>query len=70
MHALIFKYNFQVDKGVTLSEALFLHDKWLGEKGIKHTNFAIVTWTNWDCRIMLESECRYKKIMKPSYFNR
>ncbi|XP_048135137.1 3'-5' exoribonuclease 1-like isoform X1 [Rhodamnia argentea] len=60
----------QVDRGVTLSEALLSHDKWLEKKGIKNTNFAVVTWSNWDCRVMLESECRYKKIRKPSYFNR
>ncbi|CAL5328774.1 unnamed protein product [Camellia sinensis] len=59
-----------VDRGVTLSEALLRHDKWLEKKGIKNTNFAVVTWSNWDCRVMLESECRYKKIRKPPYFNR
>ncbi|KAK6934008.1 Exonuclease, RNase T/DNA polymerase III, partial [Dillenia turbinata] len=58
-----------VDRGVTLSEALLKHDKWLENKGIKNTNFAVVTWSNWDCRVMLESECRYKKICKPPYFN-
>ncbi|KAL8129382.1 hypothetical protein V2J09_018537, partial [Rumex salicifolius] len=60
----------QVDKGVMLSEALLMHDKWLEEKGIKNTNFAVVTWSNWDCRVMLESECRFKRIRKPPYFNR
>ena len=55
---------------MTLSEALLRHDKWLEEKGIKNTNFAVVTWSNWDCRVMLESECRFKKIRKPPYFNR
>lgn len=60
----------QVDKGVLLSEALLLHDKWLEGKGIKHTNFAVVTWSNWDCQVMLESECRLKRIRKPPYFNR
>ncbi|KAL9233595.1 hypothetical protein vseg_008570 [Gypsophila vaccaria] len=60
----------QVDKGVLLSEALLVHDKWLEEKGVKHTNFAVVTWSNWDCRVMLESECRFKRIRKPPYFNR
>lgn len=59
----------QVDRGVTLSEALLRHDKWLEKKGIKNTNFAVVTWSNWDCRVMLESECRFKKIRKPPYFN-
>ncbi|KAF5185665.1 Eri1 exoribonuclease [Thalictrum thalictroides] len=62
--------QIQVDRGVPLSEALLMHDKWLEEKGIKHTNFAVVTWSNWDCRVMLESECRFKKIRKPPYFNR
>ncbi|KAM6596734.1 hypothetical protein CsatA_007258 [Cannabis sativa] len=60
----------QVDKGVLLSEALLLHDKWLEEKGVKQTNFAVVTWSNWDCRVMLESECQFKRIRKPPYFNR
>uniref|UniRef100_A0A0D9UZR0 GRF-type domain-containing protein n=1 Tax=Leersia perrieri TaxID=77586 RepID=A0A0D9UZR0_9ORYZ len=62
--------QIQVDRGVPLSEALLMHDKWLEEKGIKHKNFAIVTWSNWDCRVMLESECMLKKIRKPPYFNR
>ena len=61
---------FQVDRGVTLSEALLRHDKWLEKKGIKNANFAVVTWSDWDCRVMLESECRFKKIRKPPYFNR
>lgn len=60
----------QVDKGVLLSEALLMHDKWLEVKGIKNTKFAVVTWSNWDCRVMLESECRLKGIQKPPYFNR
>eukprot|EP00258_Populus_trichocarpa_P037430 XP_024453449.1 uncharacterized protein LOC7460254 isoform X1 [Populus trichocarpa] len=62
--------QIQVDRGVTLSEALLRHDKWLENKGIKNTSFAVVTWSNWDCRVMLESECRFKKIRKPPYFNR
>lgn len=62
--------QLQVDRGVPLSEALLMHDKWLEDKGIKHTNFAVVTWSNWDCRVMLESECRFKRIRKPPYFNR
>ncbi|KAL5708441.1 hypothetical protein ACHQM5_019234 [Ranunculus cassubicifolius] len=62
--------QIQVDRGVPLSEALLMHDKWLEEKGIKHTKFAVVTWSNWDCRVMLENECRFKKIRKPPYFNK
>lgn len=60
----------QVDRGVSLSEALLMHDKWLEDKGIKHQNFAVVTWSNWDCRVMLDSECRFKGIQKPAYFNK
>ncbi|XP_068659278.1 uncharacterized protein [Aristolochia californica] len=60
----------QVDEGISLIEALLLHDKWLEDNGVKQRNFAIVTWSNWDCRVMLESECRFKKIQKPPYFNR
>lgn len=62
--------QIQVDRGVSLSEALLRHDKWLEKKGIKNANFAVVTWSDWDCRVMLESECRFKKIRKPPYFNR
>ncbi|KAL7126260.1 hypothetical protein ABFS83_14G174400 [Erythranthe nasuta] len=60
----------QVDRGILLSEALLRHDKWLEKKGIKNANFAVVTWSDWDCRVMLETECRIKKIRKPPYFNR
>ncbi|ONK78553.1 uncharacterized protein A4U43_C02F20040 [Asparagus officinalis] len=59
----------QVDRGVSLSEALLMHDKWLEGKGIKQMKFAVVTWSSWDCRVMLESECRFKRIRKPPYFN-
>lgn len=62
--------QIQVDQGVTLSEALLRHDKWLESKGIKNANFAVVTWSDWDCQVMLESECRFKRIRKPPYFNR
>ncbi|KAF6167268.1 hypothetical protein GIB67_043129 [Kingdonia uniflora] len=60
----------QVDRGVLLSEALLMHDKWLEDMGVKKSNFAVVTWGDWDCSIMLESECRFKQIKKPDYFNR
>ncbi|KAH9295344.1 hypothetical protein KI387_038932, partial [Taxus chinensis] len=60
----------QVSGGVSLSEALLMHDNWLEERGVKNTNFSIVTWSDWDCEVMLESECNLKSIRKPSYFNR
>lgn len=60
----------QVLGGVSLSEALLMHDNWLEERGVKNTNFAVVTWSDWDCKVMLESECNLKGIRKPNYFNR
>lgn len=60
----------QVDEGVSLGRALLMHDGWLERNGVKCKNFAVVTWSNWDCRVMLESECKFKKISKPPYFNR
>ncbi|KAJ3676564.1 hypothetical protein LUZ60_003976 [Juncus effusus] len=62
--------QIQVDRGVPLSEAILMHDKWLEEKGVKNKNFAVVTWSNWDCQVMLEGECKFKNIRKPPYFNR
>lgn len=62
--------QFRVDNGISLREALFFHDNWLDQMGVKNTNFAVVTWSNWDCQVMLESECRFKKIQKPDYFKK
>ncbi|XP_061337522.1 uncharacterized protein LOC133284513 [Gastrolobium bilobum] len=59
----------QVDNGVTLDEALLMHDEWLETNGIKNSNFGVVTWSNCDCKVMLEFECKFKKIAKPAYFN-
>lgn len=62
----------QVDGGVPLSEALHAHDAWLEARGVTNGcgRFAVVTWGDWDCRTMLESECRFKGIAKPEYFDR
>uniref|UniRef100_A0ACD5UZG7 Uncharacterized protein n=1 Tax=Avena sativa TaxID=4498 RepID=A0ACD5UZG7_AVESA len=66
-----------VDGGVDLGDALLLHDAWLkaatagtwaGAK--KGGGLAVVTWGDWDCRTLLESECRFKGIAKPPYFDR
>uniref|UniRef100_A0ACD5V176 Uncharacterized protein n=1 Tax=Avena sativa TaxID=4498 RepID=A0ACD5V176_AVESA len=66
-----------VDGGVDLEDALWLHDAWLkaatvgtGARAKKGSGLAVVTWGDWDCRTMLESECRFKGIAKPPYFNR
>uniref|UniRef100_A0A453EKU3 Exonuclease domain-containing protein n=1 Tax=Aegilops tauschii subsp. strangulata TaxID=200361 RepID=A0A453EKU3_AEGTS len=63
-----------VDGGVDLGEALWLHDAWLkaataGAGNKRSVRLAVVTWGDWDCRTMLEFECRFKGIEKPSYFD-
>ena len=59
----------QVDNGVDLATALALHDKWLASAGVAKNRLAIVTWGDWDCKTMLNFECNFKDIPKPSYFN-
>jgi ERI1 exoribonuclease 2 len=62
-----------VDGGVDLGEALWLHHRWLQAAtsgGRKGGSLAVVTWGDWDCRTMLESECVFKGIAKPAYFDR
>jgi ERI1 exoribonuclease 2 len=59
----------QVDSGVDLATALALHDKWLAAAGVTKNSLAIVTWGDWDCKTMLDFECKFKDIPKPSYFN-
>jgi ERI1 exoribonuclease 2 len=59
----------QVDNGVDLATALALHDKWLAVAGVAKNRLAIVTWGDWDCKTMLDFECKFKDIPKPSYFN-
>uniref|UniRef100_M8BYJ9 Exonuclease domain-containing protein n=1 Tax=Aegilops tauschii TaxID=37682 RepID=M8BYJ9_AEGTA len=63
-----------VDGGVDLGEALWLHGAWLkaataGAGNKRSVRLAVVTWGDWDCRTMLEFECRFKGIEKPSYFD-
>jgi ERI1 exoribonuclease 2 len=61
---------------VDLADAIWLHDAWLKAAtagtgaGAKNCGrLAVVTWGDWDCRTMLESECRFKGIAKPAYFD-
>lgn len=60
-----------VDSGVQLSEALRLHGAWLRASAWARNGgcFAVVTWGDWDLRTMLETECRFKGLTKPPYFN-
>ncbi|KAK3126913.1 hypothetical protein QOZ80_7AG0565090 [Eleusine coracana subsp. coracana] len=60
----------QVDGGVGLGEALAKLDAWLVAAGVARNRLAVVTWGDWDCKTMLESECRFKGIPKPEYFDR
>ncbi|KAL6639413.1 hypothetical protein ACP70R_023143 [Stipagrostis hirtigluma subsp. patula] len=61
----------QVDGGVDLREALAMHDAWLAAAGAADKDrLAVVTWGDWDCATMLESECRFKGLAKPRYFDR
>jgi len=60
----------EVDHGVSLKKALEMHYLWLEESGVKNTRFVIVTWSDWDCKVMLEMECKWKSLQKPPYFNR
>ena len=62
-----------VNAGVDLAVALQKHGAWLQEMGTKKCSgfrFVVVTWGNWDCRSMLEPECRFKGIGRPPYFDR
>lgn len=61
-----------VDKGIVLAEALPKHEAWLKEAETKKgraLRFAIVTWGDWDCRSMLDRECRHKGVASPQYFH-
>lgn len=60
----------QVDNGVLLGKALKMFDAWLEENEVKNKRFVVATWSDWDCRTMLDSECLYKGLQKPLYFNR
>nr|CAB3482769.1 unnamed protein product [Digitaria exilis] len=59
----------QVDGGVDLATALGMHDSWLSSAGAAKNRLAVVTWGDWDCKTMLESECSFKCLNKPRYFD-
>ncbi|KAF8692707.1 hypothetical protein HU200_039542 [Digitaria exilis] len=59
----------QVDGGVDLATALAMHDAWLSVAGAAKNRLAVVTWGDWDCKTMLESECNFKNLEKPRYFD-
>jgi ERI1 exoribonuclease 2 len=63
-----------VDAGVELAVALRMHGAWLQKMGTTKCCggfcFIVVTWGSWDCRRMLEPECRFKGVSRPLYFDR
>jgi inhibitor of KinA sporulation pathway (predicted exonuclease) len=70
-----------VDKGVRLGEALSQHSEWLRkhgllarddgqENGARPSTFAIVTWSDADVAMQLNSELSAKNLPRPSHFDR
>jgi inhibitor of KinA sporulation pathway (predicted exonuclease) len=65
----------QVDAGVPLAAALEAHTAFLRAHGLLHgageaPRFAVATWSEWDCKVMLESETRWRRIQPPDHFRR
>jgi ERI1 exoribonuclease 2 len=60
----------QVEGAVALAMVLAMHEEWLATAGAAKNRLAVVTWGGWDCRTMLESECSFKGLAKPAYFDR
>ena len=64
----------QVDAGVPLAAALDAHAAWLREQGLlpiapgDAPRFAVATWSDWDCKVMLHGEARWRGIQLPDYF--
>jgi ERI1 exoribonuclease 2 len=62
----------QVDAGMPLAAAIDAHKAWLQSLGLLHApgeppRFAVCTWTDWDCKVMLASEMRWRRIQTPEY---
>jgi hypothetical protein len=65
----------QVDAGVPLAAALEAHTAFLRAHGLlaaagEAPRFAVATWSEWDCKVMLESETRWRRIQPPDHFRR
>ncbi|GMH43081.1 hypothetical protein BSKO_11003 [Bryopsis sp. KO-2023] len=61
----------QVDGASSLKDVLEMHDEWLRELGVlaKGKSFVPVTWTDWDLEKQLQTECLWREIEKPAYYN-
>ncbi|KAL4437325.1 hypothetical protein ABPG75_004464 [Micractinium tetrahymenae] len=62
----------QVDAGVPLKTALEQLDAWLREQGLigQGKTFSPLTWRDWDLKVMMASECKWRKIEQPKYLRR
>ncbi|PSC73911.1 ERI1 exoribonuclease 2-like [Micractinium conductrix] len=62
----------QVDAGVPLRAALADLDGWLRQQGLlgKGKTFAPATWRDWDLKVMLAGETRWRGITQPKYLSR
>ncbi|PRW45744.1 ERI1 exoribonuclease 2-like [Chlorella sorokiniana] len=61
-----------VDAGVPLREALAQHEAWLREQGIlgKGRTCVPVTWRDWDLKVMMAMETKWRGIEQPKYLKR
>ncbi|CAD6195234.1 unnamed protein product [Caenorhabditis auriculariae] len=59
-----------VDGKPTIEEVFPMFDKWLKEdQELKNGNFSFLTFGDWDLKVALPNEARFKKFEIPSYFN-
>lgn len=61
-----------VDDGRHLQEVLRDHHQWLEDQGVlkEGINAVPVTWTEWDLKVALETECGWRRLPKPDYLDR
>lgn len=61
-----------VDAAAPLQEVLQQHDVWLRDAGVlgSGVTFAPVTWSEWDLKIQLETECKWRQIQRVPYLRR
>ncbi|KAK9829761.1 hypothetical protein WJX72_007715 [[Myrmecia] bisecta] len=62
----------RVDKGLPLAATLEKHDAWLRQEGLVGAGkrWVPVTWSDWDFKVQMEMECKWRGIPKPAYFQR
>ncbi|GFR39764.1 hypothetical protein Agub_g248 [Astrephomene gubernaculifera] len=62
----------QVDSAPLLSDVLLRFQGWLAERGALREGVSLlpVTWTDWDLKICLETECEWRQLARPPYLRR